>query len=43
MALTTKLKIIDKILSKSQLTEKDALDISRKINKEIAKKYGITK
>ncbi len=36
-----KLELMNKILSKSKLTEKDALEIGRKINKEIAKKHGL--
>ena len=35
------LDLMDKILSKSTLTEKDALEIGRKINKEIAKQHGL--
>jgi len=36
-----KLELMDKILAKSKLTEQDALEIGRKINKEIAKKHGL--
>ena len=36
-----KIELMDKILSKSQLTEKDALEIGRKINEGIAKKHGL--
>lgn len=36
-----KLELMDKILEKSELTEKDALEIGKKINKEIAKKHGL--
>ena len=36
-----KLELIDSILSKSELTEKDALEIGRKIKHEIAKKHGL--
>ena len=35
------LKEMDKILSKSELTEKDALEIGRKIKHNIAKKHGL--
>ena len=38
-----KLEIMDKILSKSKLTEQDALDIGREINKGIAKRHGLIK
>jgi len=38
-----KLELMDKILSKSTLTEKDALELGRKINKEVAKRHGLTK
>lgn len=37
-----KLELMDKILAKSKLTEEDALELGRKINKGIAKKHGIT-
>ncbi len=33
------LEKIDKILSKSKLTEEDALELGRKVNKAVAKKY----
>jgi uncharacterized protein (UPF0303 family) len=36
-----KLEIMDKLLLKSELTEKDAIDIGRKIKHEIAKKHGL--
>lgn len=36
-----KLALMDKILSKSKLTEKDALEIGRKVNKEIANRHGL--
>ena len=36
-----KLELVDKLLAKSGLTEHDALDIGRKVNKEIAKKHGL--
>ena len=36
-----KLEIMNKILSKSKLTEKDALELGRKINKEIAKRHKL--
>ena len=38
-----KLELMDKLLSKSTLTEKDALEIGRKINKAIAKRHGLIK
>ncbi len=36
-----KLELMDKILSKSELTEKDAIEIGKKIKREIAKKHGL--
>ena len=36
-----KLELMDKILSKSELTEKDAERIGRKIKKGIAKMHGL--
>ena len=38
-----KLELMDKILSRSKLTEKDALELGRKINKGIAKRHGLLK
>ncbi len=38
-----KLGVMDKILSKSKFTEKDALEIGREINKGIAKRHGLIK
>ena len=38
-----KLELMDKFLSKSELTEKDAEEIGRKIKHEIAKKHGLVK
>jgi len=38
-----KLEIMDKILSKSKLTEEDAEIIGHKIKKEIAKKHNLLK
>ncbi len=35
------LKLMDEILSKSKLTEKDAIEIGRKINEGIAKRHGL--
>jgi len=35
------LKKMDLLLSKSKLTEKDALDMGRKVNKAIAKRFSI--
>ncbi len=36
-----KLELMNKILSKSELTEKDVLEIGRKINAGIVKRHGI--
>ena len=36
-----KLELMDKLLSKSKLTDKDALDIGRKVNKGIAQKHRL--
>ena len=36
---TKNLELMNKILSKSELTEKDALKIGRKLNKKILKKH----
>ncbi len=38
-----KLELMDKILSKSRLTETDALSLGMEINKNIAKKHGLVK
>ena len=38
-----KLELMDKILSKSKLTEQDALEIGREVNKGIAKRHGLIK
>ena len=38
-----KLELMDKLLSKSKLTEEDALEIGRKINKGIARRHGLIK
>ena len=35
------LELMDKILSKSKLTEKDAIEIGRKIKEGIAKRHGL--
>jgi len=40
-AQARKLELMDNLLSKSELTEKDALEIGRKIKREIAKKHGL--
>ena len=40
-AQARKLELMDDLLSKSELTEKDALEIGRKIKREIAKKHGL--
>ena len=36
-----KLELMDKILSNSKLTEENALELGRRINKGIAKRHGI--
>ena len=36
-----KLELMDKLLAKSKLTEEDALEIGRKINKGIARRHGL--
>lgn len=36
-----KLEIMDKLASKSKLTEKDAIEIGNKIKKEVSKKHGL--
>ncbi len=36
-----KLDLMDRLLSKSRLTEADALEIGRKINKGIARRHGL--
>jgi len=38
-----KLELMDKILSKSKLTEQDALEIGREVNKGIAKRHRLIK
>ena len=38
-----KLELMDKILSKSKLTETDALNLGREINKNIARRHGLIK
>ena len=38
-----KLELMDRILSKSELTEEDAKKLGRKIKHEIAKKHGLAK
>jgi hypothetical protein len=38
-----KLELLDSILSKSELTEKDALELGKKIKHQIALKHGLTK
>jgi len=38
-----KLELLDSILSKSELTEKDALELGKKIKHQIAAKHGSTK
>ena len=36
-----KLELMDKLLAKSTLTEADALEIGRKVNKGIARRHGL--
>ena len=36
-----KLDLMDRLLSRSRLTEADALEIGRKINKGIARRHGL--
>ncbi len=36
-----KLELLDKLLSKSQLTEEDALDIGKRIKSSVAKRHGL--
>lgn len=38
-----KLELMDKILSKSKLTENDAMSFGREINLNIAKRHGLIK
>ena len=38
-----KLELMDSILSKSEITDQDALEIGRKIKREITKKHGLTR
>ena len=38
-----KLEFMDKILSQSKLTEEDVLEISRKLNKSIARHHRLNK
>lgn len=35
------LELMDKLTAKSKLTEKDALEIGRKINEAVAKRHGL--
>jgi hypothetical protein len=36
-----KLELMDKLLSKSQFTEKDAIELGRKVNEAVAKGHGL--
>ena len=36
-----KLELMDKLLANSKLTEEDALEIGRKINRGIARRHGL--
>lgn len=38
-----KLELMDKLLAKSEMTEEDALEIGRKVNRGIAKRHGLVK
>ncbi len=38
-----KLELMENILSKSKLSEKDALEVGKEINKGIAKSHGLVK
>jgi hypothetical protein len=38
-----KLELMDDLLSKSELSDKDAIELGRKIRREIAKKHGLVK
>ena len=38
-----KLELMDSLLVKSKLTEKDTLEIGRKINRGIARRHGLVK
>lgn len=35
------IELMNKLTSKSKLTEKDAIEIGRKINKAVARKHGL--
>jgi len=35
------LELMDRLVSKSKLTEKEALEIGRKIKKEVARRHGL--
>ena len=37
------LELMDKLVSKSKLTDKEALDIGRKIKKEVARRHGLVR
>ena len=37
-----KLELMDKLLAKSKLTEEDALELGRKVNRGIAKRHNIS-
>ncbi|MBI1972358.1 MAG: hypothetical protein HYS53_03595 [Candidatus Aenigmarchaeota archaeon] len=36
-----KLELMDKLVSKSKLTEREAAEIGRKIKKEVARRHGL--
>jgi len=38
-----KLEILDKMFANSKMTEQDALELGREVNKSIAKRHGLSK
>ena len=38
-----KLEFMDRILAKSKFTEKDALELGRKVNERLARRHGLAK
>ena len=41
MKAAIKLELMDKLLSKSTLTEEDVLELGRKVNRVVAKRHGL--
>ena len=39
-AYASKLEMMDEVMRKSDLTEKDALELGRKVNADLASRYG---